>query len=64
MMDATIGALGFYLLGYGFAYGDRYECAPPTRGACGSTTRVPVLLYMRRGQRARLTRTTHTAPTA
>jgi hypothetical protein len=41
MLDATVGALGFYVLGYGFAYGDRYECAAPatrrTGCACGAS---------------------------
>jgi hypothetical protein len=33
MLDATVGALGFYLLGYGFAYGDSLGCARARRGA-------------------------------
>ena len=28
LLDATVGALGFYLLGYGFAYGDKVKCDP------------------------------------
>ena len=36
MLDATVGALGFYLLGYGFAYGDRYECAGPASRRMGA----------------------------
>ena len=55
MLDATVGALGFYLLGYGFAYGDRYECAPRLRGvweAGGSATKAPDV-HMRRCQASR-----------
>jgi hypothetical protein len=33
MLDATVGALGFYLLGYGFAYGDKMRCAPHAAAA-------------------------------
>ena len=63
MLDATVGALGFYVLGYGFAYGDRYECAAPPRGvwagACGTPhVQAPHLAHNRR--RA-LTRATHSS---
>jgi hypothetical protein len=30
-LDATVGALGFYLLGYGFAYGDSMKCVAERR---------------------------------
>jgi hypothetical protein len=43
-LDATVGALGFYLLGYGFAYGDRMECvAARRRSAACAHCCCPVL---------------------